>query len=96
MVAKIENAPPGQAEGRSEQQLAMPFSNLTDLTTWKPTPEPTPAMTCGLCGGLEDLHFVSAGALCLGCFGCAVSVAASDLWPGSVRYDKTFETAVLM
>ena len=59
------------------------------------TPEPTPATTCGLCGSLEDLYFVTNGALCVGCIGATVSLAANDLWPDMVRYSREFE-AVLM
>ena len=63
------------------------------LTPESITPEP---LTCGLCGSPEDLYFASAGALCLGCFGSVVSVAANDIWPDMVRYSQTFETTVLM
>ena len=54
------------------------------------------ALTCGLCGVEKDLHILASGFLCVSCIGAAVSMAANDLWPGSVRYDLTFETAVLM
>ena len=100
MVAKIENAPPGQAEGRSEQQLAMPFSNLTDLTTWKPTPEPTPA-ACAYCGALVDVYRLGVDRLgddrwiCSTDIGAVVALAV-DIYPTDISYTSTFEAEVLM
>ena len=96
MLARIENAPPGQAEGRSEQQLAMPFSNLTDLTTWKPTPEPTPA-TCAICGADRNVYQLGDGQwVCVEHIGLVVSLAANDVFSGDVSYSKAFEAEVLL
>ena len=56
------------------------------------TPEPP---TCGLCGSLEDLYFVTDGALCLACLGAAVSLAANDVFSDMVHYSREFEKVLL-
>ena len=57
------------------------------------TPEPA---TCGTCKAVEDLYMLGSGFLCVGCIAATVSMAANDLWPDMVSYNRKFETAVLM
>ena len=96
MLAKIENAPPGTetfarvasvpAEGRSEQQLSMPFY-LTEFML-------KPAL-CGVCASRESLYIIAGGLgqLCESCLAFAVS-AACDLWPGVVSYSRELEAVI--
>ena len=95
MVTKTDDAPSGQARGRrSEQQLAMPFSNLTDLTTWKPTLEPIPA-TCAFCGGCRNLYQMGDKWICMDHIGAVVSLAANDVFSDCVFYSAAFEKMIL-
>ena len=81
MAAKRATAPVSAAPC-SEQQ-----NNPRESTT----PEPA---TCGTCKAIEGLYTLGSGFLCVRCIGAAASLAC-DIWPG-VRYDKAFETAVLL
>ena len=81
MVATKATAPMLAAPSSEHQQHAESI-----------TPEPP---MCGLCGTLEDLYFVTDGALCLGCIASVVSVAASDLWPDLIAYSRELEKVLI-
>ena len=80
------------AEKATAPMLAAPSSEQNNQAE-STMPEPDTA-TCGTCKAVEDLYTLGSGFLCLGCIGAAVSVAANDIWPGSVRYDKAFEDSL--